>query len=265
MAVVGRGGGGARVLLIGHSAGGWLARAALGDGSWGDAADDDGDPACGTAASRAADRVRALITIGAIHSPPRGGDAGGGPSSCVTRGALAYVDANYPGAYHAGEGIAYVSVGGDAVVGRRRRRRRREEGRRGEEESGGGGTREANEIYEVRGEGSASSVAYASYKAVGGDGETTGDGVVPLEYALLGGSRTIVLDGVVHSINEAGTTLPTDEWYGAEGVIDRWLYDALEEAGIVVSEGRGGVGGAWDGLFSLDRFADIFNSTLFKK
>lgn len=28
--------GGARVLLVGHSAGGWLARAALGDGAWSD-------------------------------------------------------------------------------------------------------------------------------------------------------------------------------------------------------------------------------------
>ena len=31
------------------------------------------------------------------------------------------------------------------------------------------------------------------------------------------------LDGVLHSINEAGTTLPTDRWYGSEAVVDRWL------------------------------------------
>merc|ERR1712127_80820 len=104
---------------------------------------------------------------------------------------------------------------------------------------GKGGSEEVNEVYEVRGEGSASSVAYTSYGAVSGDGEMTGDGVVPLEWALLEGSRTIVLDGVVHSINEAGTTLPTDRWYGAEGVVDRWLGEALEEAGISAgSEGK---------------------------
>ncbi len=106
---------------------------------------------------------------------------------------------------------------------------------------------------------------------MGGRGDTLGDGVVPLEYALLEGSRTIVLDGVLHSINEAGTMLPTDGWYGAVGVVNRWLYDALEEAGIIPggsggtrTGGRGGVGGnggGWEGFFSLDRFADIFNST----
>ena len=51
---------------------------------------------------------------------------------------------------------------------------------------------------------------------------------------MLEGTSTIILDGVVHSINEAGTTLPTDKWYGAEGVVDRWLLDALEEAGVSV-------------------------------
>ena len=76
-------------------------------------------------------------------------------------------------------------------------------------------------------------VIYATYKAVGGRGDTSGDRIVPLEYALLEGSWTIVLDGVLHSINKAVTTLPTNEWYGVEGVVDRWLYDALEEAGIV--------------------------------
>jgi hypothetical protein len=115
---------------------------------------------------------------------------------------------------------------------------------------------------------------YASYEAVGRRGDTSGDSVVPLEYALLEGSRTIVLDGVLHSINEAGTTLPTDGWYSTEGVVNQWLYNALEEAGIVPggsrgmrTGGRGGVGGnggGWEGFFSLDQFADIFNLTLFK-
>ena len=105
-------------------------------------------------------------------------------------------------------------------------------------------------------------VAYASYEAMGGRGNTAGDRVVPLEYALLERSRTIMLDGVLHSINEAGTMLPMDGWYGAEGVVDQWLYNALEEAGIVPGEwrgartgGRGGVGGNGSGLegfFLLD-------------
>ena len=80
-------------------------------------------------------------------------------------------------------------------------------------------------------------MAYTSYAAVSGNGERSGDGVVPLEWSLLDGSRTIVLDGVLHSINEAGTTIATDRWYGSDGILDRWLGEALEEAGIKV-DGR---------------------------
>lgn len=219
-----------KVIMIGHSAGGWLARAALGDGSWddmvditamNDANDASGDGATESSSPRASDRVRALVTIGAIHKPP----AGDAASTCVTRGALSYLDQMYPGAFLAEEGVAYVSVGGDAVFGRK-------QPKEGEEDDAKSGSQEANDVYKVRGEGSSPSVAYTAYDAVSGDGERTGDGVVPLDWALLDGSRTIVLDGVVHSINEAGTTLPTDRWYGAEGVVDRWLVDALEEAGV---------------------------------
>eukprot|EP00970_Alexandrium_tamarense_P014874 scaffold4463_cov201-Alexandrium_tamarense.AAC.6 len=205
--------GGEKVLMVGHSAGGWLARAALGDGSW------------IRSEARAADRVRALITVGAIHKPP----AGDAASSCVTRGALAYLDEMYPGAYLAEEGIRYVSVGGDAVVGKQPQKNQQLLSSNDEMKER---SEEVNDVYKVRGEGSASSVAYTSYTAVSGKGEITGDGVVPLEWALLEGSRTIVLEGVLHSINEAGTTLPTDRWYGSEGVIDRWLTAALDEAGI---------------------------------
>ncbi|KAL7466019.1 hypothetical protein ACHAXS_006321 [Conticribra weissflogii] len=214
-----------KVLLIGHSAGGWLARAALGDGSWdlgnGNASEDE---FCG---ARAADRVRALVTVGAIHKPP----AGNATVTCVTRGALAYIDDKYPGAYLAGEGISYVSVGGDAVLGRKVL-----PGEPVNISKEKLGSKEVNDIYKVRGEGSASTVAFTAYEAVSGNGETTGDGVVPLEWSLLEGSRKIVLDGVLHSINEPGTTLPTDRWYGSEGVVDRWLVEALEEAGIIASK-----------------------------
>lgn len=221
-----------RVLLISHSAGGWLARAALGDGSWDfdcEASDSSGG-ADADVETRAADRVRALITLGAIHKPP----AGEAASTCVTRGALSYLDQSYPGAFLSTEGVSYVSVGGDAVLGRKQQTKLALT----EDEDAKTGSQEANDVYKVRGEGSSSSVAYTSYEAVSGDGEMTGDGVVPLEWSMLDGSRTIVLDGVVHSINEAGTTMPTDRWYGAEGVVDRWLGEALEEAGIRVDPGR---------------------------
>ena len=207
------------MLVNDYTSGGWLARAALGDGSWNVEGDGNAKEA------RAADRVRALITVGAIHKPP----AGDAASACVTRGALSYLDKKWPGAYHKDEGIAYVSVAGDAVVGKQQQQKSS-----ASIEDEKIGSKEVNDVYKVRGEGSASSVAFTSYTAVSGNGEITGDGVVPLEWALLEGSRTIILDGVLHSINEAGTTLPTNKWYGAEEVVDRWLFDALEEAGVNV-------------------------------
>ena len=44
----------------------------------------------------------------------------------------------------------------------------------------------------------------------------------------LDGATKLKLDGVLHSSNEAGTTMPTDRWYGSERVVDRWLPAAIE-------------------------------------
>lgn len=197
--------GGKKVLLLGHSAGGWLARAAMGNGVWSSDSDDD---------VRTADRICCLATVGAIHRPPVD------TNTCVTRGALAYTNREYPGAFLANQGIAYVSVGGNAIVGN-------------DEKTTDEATKtQADKVYAVRGEGSQARVAYTSYKAVCGNGFTSGDGVVPLEWSELPGAKHLSLDGVLHSINEAGTTLPTDRWYGSEGVIDQWLPTVLKEAGI---------------------------------
>ena len=235
-------GSGEKVIVIGHSAGGWLARAALGDGSWDITSNDD---SYSTDTIRAADRVRALVTIGAIHKPP----AGNAVSTCVTRGALSYLDQTYPGAYHSKEGVAYVSVGGNAIIGKKQSRQQRSI--EVDDYATMRGTQQVNDVYAVRGEGSASSVAHTSYSAVSGSGEMAGDGVVPLEWALLEGSRTIVLDGVLHSINEAGTTLPTDKWYGAEEVVDRWLFEALEEAGVVMNAETNNNNFSWNSLMGM--------------
>ena len=61
------------------------------------------------------------------------------------------------------------------------------------------------------------------------DGEAEGDGVIPVGCAHLPGALQLTLDGVLHSINEAGTTLPTERWYGSEKVVDRWLEPTLAE------------------------------------
>ncbi|CAJ1942338.1 unnamed protein product [Cylindrotheca closterium] len=200
--------GGEKVLLLGHSAGGWLARAAMADGIW---CEENGIQTC--------DRVRCLVTMGAIHKEPI--DA----ASCVTRGALKNTNAMYPGAFLKDSGIGYVSIGGAAIVGDNTK----------DQES----KTDADELYSNRGEGSASRVAFNSYEAVCGKGNVIGDGVVPFDWSQLDGSRKIKLDGVLHSINEAGTTIPTDRWYGSEAIIDSWLPSVLDEAGLSQAKAKG--------------------------
>lgn len=77
--------------------------------------------------------------------------------------------------------------------------------------------------------GSAAQVAAGSYALVGGGNGagTAGDGVVPLEAAHLAGANQVTLRGVVHSINAAGSGVPTDQWYGAEPAVDKWLPQVL--------------------------------------
>jgi hypothetical protein len=78
--------------------------------------------------------------------------------------------------------------------------------------------------------GSVAKLAANSYALVqGGDGSgDPGDGVVPLAAAHLEGATQVTLQGVLHSVNVAGSGAPTDQWYGAEPVIDRWLPQVLE-------------------------------------
>lgn len=182
--------GGEKVLLVAHSAGGWLARAALGDGTW-----------CDKQGVRTNEKVRGLVTMGAIHRVPED------EATCVTRGALKNTDLLYPGAFLKDEGILYFSVGGAAVLGEMV-------------------DDKDSQNFKSR----ASRVAYQSYVAVAGRGEQFGDGVVPFEWTQLDGAKQFKLDGVVHSINEPWiTSRATDRWYGSESVVDLWLPEVLDD------------------------------------
>merc|ERR1711862_133509 len=183
------------IILVGHSAGGWLARAVLGDG-------------------RALPKnVRALVTLGAPHSPPPDG------MNCATRGALETTNSNYPGSFLSENGISYITVVGDALTGISEESMQIEEQER----------REFDDIYRARGEKSAQNVARINYQALLGkvDG-VRGDGVIPVDIAHLDGAEQITIKGVLHSINEAGTTMPTDSWYGSEKIVDKWLVKTLD-------------------------------------
>jgi len=174
---------GARVVLIGHSAGGWLARALC---------EREGE-------DWARQHIRGIVTLGAPHLGP--------PSTTPdqTRGTVGNLNRRSPGASlrrKKGPGstfgdrdVFYVTVASDRVVG-----------------------------CAASPSGSAAKIAHDSYAMVCGFGEgIPGDGVVPLNSAHLDDVNARITLNCFHSINEAGTTLPTDDWYGAEGVVDKWL------------------------------------------
>lgn len=83
------------VVLVAHSAGGWLSRAALGT------AEDD-------AAFRR--KIAGVVTLGSPHAPP--------PPELMdmTRGALKWTDQTFPGAFYRDD-LFYLTVAGNAIAG----------------------------------------------------------------------------------------------------------------------------------------------------
>jgi len=198
--------GGKRVLVVAHSAGGWLARAVLADGEW---LSDDGR------VTRANSVVSGLVTLGAPHFPPPSGSP-----PCATRGALAFCDAAHPGAHLTREGIFYVTVAGAAIQGCNDAPSVVEESAAPGYDStaearallasapgvapsgvaGSSGSRvqivaavESGVVVSSATASAAARVAYANYKALAGDGGATGDGVIPVGVAHLAGARQVRL------------------------------------------------------------------------
>lgn len=154
-----------KVTLVGHSAGGVLARLYLSP-----------EPFLGRS-YRGLDYVDHLITLGSPHYNRRRWIYGGMMSN--------WVDKRQPGAFFAPQ-VRYTSVAGKLTRGDRH-----------------GSPHERH--------------TYALYRDMIGDGAVWGDGLIPVSAALLQGSRHVVLDGVGHFAGFGGP------WYGAEGVILRWL------------------------------------------
>jgi pimeloyl-ACP methyl ester carboxylesterase len=167
-----------KVVLVGHSAGGWLGRAALGFGS----ADDDDNDAPPVDISK----VVGMVTLGSPHLPP--------PPDVVdaTRGALRITHERFPGNYHSD--MFYITAMGLAVQGAEQKRK------------------SPLEPTSLKG------FAYTSYKSVCGDGTTVGDGVVPKCSGHLEGALQLDLEGVLHSINAPdswyGSSGIIDRWHG---------------------------------------------------
>jgi len=184
------------VILVGHSAGGWLGRAAMGFGSdssngnsneEADTEKDDSSDSSPSGPSVDLSKILGIVSLGAPHLPP--------PPDVMdmTRGALRITNEQFPGSFHMPEQqIFYLTVIGNTIQGEQQQRS------------------SPFEPTTVKG------FAYNSYEAVCGDGTTVGDGVVPVCSAHLDGAQQLDLDGVLHSINAP------DNWYGSTGVIDRW-------------------------------------------
>ncbi|MEO1208189.1 MAG: lipase [Cyanobacteria bacterium J06638_20] len=97
-----------------------------------------------------------------------------------TRRNLDFVKDNYPGAFY--PNVRYVCVAGKSVYGSRWR----------------------------------SWFAYSSYEQTCGVGDRWGDGITPIEAALLDGAENQILDHVYHSPR------PGQFWYGSESVVKQW-------------------------------------------
>jgi pimeloyl-ACP methyl ester carboxylesterase len=109
---------------------------------------------------------------------------------------ISRVNELFPGALHAEAGLRYLSVAGDAVDGASSRKARKR------------------------------------YERFVEDGRVAGDGVVPVEAALLPGSESQTLDGVYHN----GRLGP---WYGSDReTVERWWPEELRVGGSLVGDRR---------------------------
>jgi pimeloyl-ACP methyl ester carboxylesterase len=192
------------VVIIGHSAGGWLARAALGFGAVSfsssspvnsqDTANMSNSPIGIPPIGIPLERVLGMVTLGAPHLPPP-------PERMdMTRGALRITNEKFPGAFHLDGGVFYITVIGNAVHGFKQERTLPFE--------------QPNKL---------SAFAYRSYDAVCGKGETVGDGIVPSCAGHLDGALQLDLDGIFHSIGNP------DSWYGSDSVLDSWHSEMIRK------------------------------------
>ena len=153
------GDGDGKVVLLAHSAGGWLGRVWM-------AARQGGTDELNAA------RVSRFVSLGSPHRPPPA-DATGIVDQ--TRGILTFVEDNYPGAHHAG--VEYVTVAGTYI--------------RGAELPLPEGASLLDNVPSL--------VAGFGYKQVCGSGTADGDGITPVQAAHLPGATNVDIEGCYHS------------------------------------------------------------------
>ncbi|KAI5647651.1 hypothetical protein M9H77_33656 [Catharanthus roseus] len=192
---------GGALSLIGHSAGGWLARVYMQEFGL--------------------SNISLLLTLGTPHLPAPKGLPG---VVDQTRGLLDYVKKNCPKAVYTPE-LRYVCVAGRYIQGARLFRSNDDDAEMAVN------IEQANpEIAIVNTSKPPSPTIRArfvgqGYKQVCGQADVWGDGVVPEISAHLEGALNISLEGVYHS--PVGSDDVTRPWYGSPQVVEQWIQHLL--------------------------------------
>ncbi|TKW38208.1 hypothetical protein SEVIR_1G098800v4 [Setaria viridis] len=195
-----------KISLIGHSAGGWLARVYMEEF---DASD-----------------ISLLLTLGTPHLPPPKGVSG---VIDQTRGLLNYVEKNCAPAVYTPE-LRYVCIAGRYIQGAPllgNSAVASDEVLAVDTPSEGG---EAV-IISTKDKSTPSSATWRArfvgqgYKQVCGRADVWGDGVVPEMAAHLEGALNISFDGVYHS--PVGADDEQRPWYGSPAILKQWVHHLL--------------------------------------
>ncbi|CAA0827169.1 alpha/beta-Hydrolases superfamily protein [Striga hermonthica] len=190
---------GSTLSLIGHSAGGWLARVYLQEFGISD--------------------VSLLLTLGTPHiAPPKG------VSGVIdqTRGLLDFVEKHCPKAIYTRD-LRYVCIAGRYIQGARL--------------VGSNNRKSSSTVVQIEQQGSEMGTVETStpasatlrarfvgqgYKQVCGQADVWGDGVVPEMSAHLEGALNMSVDGVYHS--PVGSDDEMRPWYGSPAIVEQWIH-----------------------------------------
>ncbi|KAF7845075.1 GPI inositol-deacylase PGAP1-like protein [Senna tora] len=198
--------------LIGHSAGGWLARVYMEE--------------FGTS------HISLLLTLGTPHLPPPKGSPG---VIDQTRGLLNYVENNCSKAVYTPQ-LKYVCVAGRSTTTCRYIEGARFFGQSNPEIESAvpiNGSQPFPEAAIMNASSTSAPVTATfrtrfvgqGYKQVCGQADVWGDGVVPEVSAHLEGALNISLDGVYHS--PVGSDDELRPWYGSPSVLEKWVEHLL--------------------------------------
>ncbi|KAJ4721399.1 GPI inositol-deacylase PGAP1-like protein [Melia azedarach] len=194
---------GGNLSLIGHSAGGWLARVYMEEFGFSD--------------------ISLLLTLGTPHLPPPKGLPG---VIDQTRGLLYYVEKHCTKAAYTPE-LKYVCIAGRYIQGARLF------GNSNVDVDSALAIEPISEVAIVNETHSTSTpttfrarIVGQGYKQVCGQADVWGDGVVPEVSAHLEGALNISLDGVYHS--PVGSDDASRPWYGSPAVVEKWIQHLLD-------------------------------------